>query len=279
MFDGDRTRPGAKMNMSKPNPRRNAFRVAGVTVNIRSMRQALSTIIGDAKRGRGFCFFTLNLDHCAKLRTNLQFQDAYRSARYITADGFPVVLLGKLNGVPLTRTTGSDLMGPLCARAARHGLPIFIIGPSAEVLQRAGTRLVAYLPSLRIVDSYAPGRNFDANSIDADVAIERIRQSRARLCLIALGAPRQEIFAARCHAQMPEIGFVCVGAALDFIAGTGTRAPRLLREHGLEWMWRLLSDPRRLAARYLRCAAVFPLLAVEAIPKAISARLGGAQDR
>jgi N-acetylglucosaminyldiphosphoundecaprenol N-acetyl-beta-D-mannosaminyltransferase len=260
--------------MSEPNPVRTAFRVAGVTVNIRSMRQALLAVIEDTKRGRGFCFFTLNLDHCAKLRTDLQFQDAYRQARYVTADGFPIVLLGKFNGVALKRTAGSDLMPPLCAEAARHDLPIFIIGPSAEVLQRACTRLVGHLPRLQIVGSYAPGRNFDANSIDADVAIERIRQSRAQLCFIALGAPRQEIFAARCLAQMPETGFICVGAALDFLAGTGTRAPRLLRDHGLEWLWRLLGDPRRLAARYLRCAAVFPLLAVEAIPKAISARLG-----
>lgn len=260
--------------MSEPNPGRSAFRVAGVTVNIRSMRQALSTVVEDAKRGRGFCLFTLNLDHCAKLRTDLQFHDAYRRARYVTADGFPIVFLGKLNGVTLRRTCGSDLMRPLCTEAARHDLPVFIIGPSAEVLQRAGARLVGHLPRLQIVGSYAPGRNFDANSIDADVAIERIRQSRARLCFIALGAPRQEIFAARCLAQMPEMGFICVGAALDFLAGTGTRAPRLLREHGLEWLWRLLSDPRRLAARYLRCAAVFPLLVAEAIPKAISARLG-----
>lgn len=251
-----------------------AFSVAGVTVNIRSMRQALETVVEDAKRGRGFCFFTLNLDHCAKLRTDLQFQGAYRCARYVTADGFPIVLLGKLNGVALRRTAGSDLMGPMCAEAAHHGLPVFIIGPSSEVLQRAGTRLVGNLPRLRIVGSYAPGRNFDANSIDADVAIERIRQSQAQLCFIALGAPRQEIFAARCLAQIPDRGFICVGAALDFIAGTGTRAPRLLREYGLEWLWRLLSDPRRLATRYLRCAAVLPVLAAEAIPKAIFARLG-----
>jgi N-acetylglucosaminyldiphosphoundecaprenol N-acetyl-beta-D-mannosaminyltransferase len=260
--------------MSNQSPRKDAFSVAGVTVNVRSMRQAVSTAVEDTKSGRGFCFFTLNLDHCVKLRTNPQFQDAYRRARYVTADGFPIVLLGKLNGVPFRRTTGADLMAPLCGEAARHGLRVFIIGPSTEVLQRAGGRLTEHMPQLQIVGSYAPGRNFDANSVDALVAIERIRQSRAQLCFIALGAPRQEIFAARCLVQMPEIGFICVGAALDFIAGTGTRAPRFLREHGLEWLWRLLSDPRRLAARYLRCAAVFPLLAVEAIPKAISARLG-----
>lgn len=260
--------------MAEPSHRESAFKVAEVTVNIRSIRHALSTVIGDAQRGRGFCLFTLNLDHCAKLRTNRQFEDAYRHARYVTADGFPIVLLGRLNGASLTRTTGADLLAPLCAQAARHHLAVFLIGPSENVLLHASTRLVGNMPRLQIVGSYAPGRNFDANSIDADVAIERIRRSGARLCFIALGAPRQEIFAARCFSQMPDVGFICVGAALDFIAGTGTRAPRLFRNYGFEWLWRLLTDPRQLAARYMRCAAIFPLLAVETIPKAIFARFG-----
>src|SRR5690349_508094 len=105
--------------MSEIDSRTRAFGVAGVTVNIGTMRQALSTVIEDARRGRGFCFFTLNLDHCDKLRTDLQFRDAYRCARYVSADGFPIVLLGRLNGVPVRRTCGSDLMGPLCEQAAR----------------------------------------------------------------------------------------------------------------------------------------------------------------
>ncbi|HET7850695.1 MAG TPA: WecB/TagA/CpsF family glycosyltransferase [Pseudolabrys sp.] len=240
------------------------------------MWQAVSAPVADAKRGCGFCLFTINLDHCAKLRSNPQFQDAYRCARYVTADGFPIALLGRLHGFPVRRTTGADLLTPLCAQAACHRLPVFLLGPSTEVLRRVRAQLSERMPRLQVVDSYAPGPNFDPHALDADLAIQRIRRSGARLCFIALGAPRQEIFAARCHAQMPEIGFICVGAALDFLAGNQTRAPRFFRDHGLEWLWRLLSDPRRLALRYLRCAAIFPRLAAEVIPQAISARLGRA---
>ncbi|MBX6328372.1 MAG: WecB/TagA/CpsF family glycosyltransferase [Pseudolabrys sp.] len=256
--------------MSEPNASIATFDVADVTVNIPSMKDAVSAAITDARHGRGFCLFTLNLDHCVKLRAEPQFRNAYREARYVTADGFPIVLIGRLKGIPVSRTTGADLVLPLCAQAARHGLPVFLLGPSAEVLRRAGARMVDRLPRLQIVGSYAPGPNFDPHSGDADAAIESIRRSGARLCVVALGGGRGEIFAARCLARTPEVGFVCVGAALDFLSGRQRRAPRFLREHGLEWLWRLLTDPRRLAARYLRCAAVFPRLVAEAVPQIMS---------
>jgi len=259
--------------MSEPNASIGTFAVAGVAINIAGMHEAVATAIADVQRRRGFCLFTLNLDHCVKLRAEPQFREAYRAARYVTADGFPVVLLGRLNGIRIRRTTGADLLLPLCAQASYCGLPVFLLGPSAEVLQRAGARLVDRLPRLRLVGSHAPGPDFDPTSREADAAIERISRSGARLCIVALGGGRGEIFAARCLARVPEVGFVCVGAALDFLAGRQKRAPRFLREHGLEWLWRLLSDPRRLAARYLRCAAVFPRLAAEALPQIISGRL------
>jgi len=250
------------------------FRVDGISINVHSMHQAVSTITAAAESGHGFCVFTLNLDHCNKLRTDPRFLAAYRRARFVTADGFPIVLLGRLNGVPVRRTTGADLLEPLSAQASRTGLPVFILGPSPAVIARASEELQRRVGELAVVGSYAPGPNFDPESLEADAAIERIRRSGARLCFVALGAPRQEIFAARCLERAPGVGFVCVGAALDFLAGTQVRAPRFFQEHGLEWLWRLLSNPQRLAARYLRCAAVLPRLVIDAIPQAITVRRG-----
>ncbi len=260
--------------MSGPNVHEStSFGVAGITVNIGSIRQALATAIADLNSGQGFCLFTLNLDHCVKLRSDPKFRNAYSSARYVTADGFPIVLLGRLNGDPVRRTTGADLLAPLCVQAARHAVPVFLLGPKMDVIDRAHAWLARRAPNLRVVGSYAPGPDFDPESIDADLAMERIRQSGARLCFIGLGAPRQEIFSARCHAEVPGTGFVCVGAAFDFLAGTQTRAPQFFRNHGLEWLWRLSNNPRRLAARYLQCATAFPPLAAESIARAIFARV------
>lgn len=250
------------------------FRVDGISINVHSMPQAVSTIAAAAENGHGFCVFTLNLDHCNKLRSDPKFYAAYKRARFVTADGFPIVLLGRLNGVPVRRTTGADLLEPLSAEALQRRLPVFLLGPSQSVIARATSELRRRIGDLDVVGTYAPGANFDADSFDADVAMERIRQSGARLCFVALGAPRQEIFAARCLERVPGVGFVCVGAALDFLAGTQVRAPRFFQKHGLEWLWRLSSNPQRLAVRYLRCAAVIPRLLAGAIPQAITARKG-----
>lgn len=250
------------------------FRVGGISINVHSMPQAVSDIIAAAENGHGFCAFTLNLDHCHKLRSDRRFHEAYRRARFVTADGFPIVLLGRLNGVQVRRTAGSDLLKPLCAQAAQRRVPVFLFGPNPHVIARATDELRKRIGPFDIVGSYAPGPSFDPESLESDLAIERIRQSGARLCFIALGAPRQEIFAARCLDRVPGVGFVCVGAALDFLAGTQVRAPRFFQSYGLEWLWRLSSNPRRLTVRYLRCAAALPRLVAEAIPQAIIARRG-----
>ena len=260
--------------VSESNARRESFDVDDATVNIRSMPEAVTAVITAARREEGACLFTLNLDHCTKLRSDWQFRAAYRRAKFITADGFPIVFLGRLNGVSLSRTTGSDMVWPLCEEAARHKVPIFLFGASMPVLRKAQLQMLKRLPGIDIVGIHAPPPAFDPGSAEADRAMELIRRSGARLCIVALGAPRQEVFAARCLDAVPGVTFVCLGAGLDFVAGTQTRAPQFFRDRGLEWLWRLMSNPRRLGLRYLKCAGAVPRLAAEAIPHAISIRMG-----
>ena len=103
----------------------------------------------------------------------------------------------------------------------------------------------------------APQYGFDPRSNIADKAIEEIAASGARLCFVALGAPKQELFADRAYAAHQEIGYLCIGAALDFLAGHQQRAPRLMQKTGTEWLYRLVMNPRRLLGRYTRSAALF----------------------
>ncbi len=253
---------------------RRDFRVNGVAINVRSMPEAIAHVCVAAQDDSGGCVFTLNLDHCNKLRSDPKFRDAYARARFVTADGFPIVLLGRLNGIPVQRTTGADLLEPVCAEASRLGLPVFLMGPNPGVIGRATEELRRRVGALDVAGSYAPSAQFDPESSEADDAIERIRRSGARICFLAVGAPRQEIFAARCQEQLPGVALVCVGAALDFLAGTQVRAPQAFQAIGLEWLWRLSSNPGRLALRYARCVALVPRLVAAAIPQAISARRG-----
>jgi exopolysaccharide biosynthesis WecB/TagA/CpsF family protein len=237
------------------------------------MTQAVDEIIHAARNGETFSVHTLNLDHFVKLRSNPAFRDAYGRARFVTADGFPIVMLSRLLGVRIERTTGADLVEPLCQEAGKKGLSIFLLGSNDPTLATTARRLSSRYRGLRVAGCYAPGSNFDPCSDEADVAIGNIRASGAKLCFVALGAPRQELFAARCLDALDGTGVLCIGAALDFIAGTQPRAPAMAQKYGFEWAWRMIRDPRRLGSRYARCAAVVPGLLARTLPQIIDARM------
>src|SRR5260370_20447677 len=137
---------------------------------------------------------------------------------------------------------------------------------NARTLSITAKRLSEGVRRLEVAGYYAPGAHFDPYSREADFAIDCIRASGAKLCFVALGAPRQELFAARCLDRLNGTGLLCIGAALDFIAGTQNRAPSLTQKVGLEWAWRMLREPRRLRPRYSRCIAVVPRLVAPHIP-------------
>jgi N-acetylglucosaminyldiphosphoundecaprenol N-acetyl-beta-D-mannosaminyltransferase len=247
--------------------------VDGVTINVLSLPQAVSSIVSAAQSGDNFSVCTLNLDHVVKLQQHSDFRAAYRRARFVTADGFPIVVLSRLLGTRIRRTTGADLVEPVCRQARRKQLPIFMMGSNDRTLAITAKRLSERFRGLEVAGYYAPGADFDPYSKEADTAIDRIRASGAKLCFIALGAPRQELFAARCLDELNGTGLLCIGAALDFIAGTQTRAPSLTQKIGLEWAWRMLKEPRRLGPRYVRCMAIVPRLLVDTIPQIFNARM------
>ena len=106
---------------------------------------------------------------------------------------------------------------------------------------------------------------FDPTGSAADAAIEEMRASGARVFFLALGAPKQEVFASRAQAMLPKAGFLSIGAGVDFIAGTQTRAPAWVRAVAGEWLWRLALSPKRLAGRYAACIAILPRLTLSAL--------------
>ena len=106
---------------------------------------------------------------------------------------------------------------------------------------------------------------FDPKGESADQAIAALEAAGARLVFLALGAPKQEVFAARAQARLPQTGFLSIGAGLDFLSGTQTRAPKIVRRLALEWFWRLIHSPMRLARRYGQCFMILPALVLRAL--------------
>jgi exopolysaccharide biosynthesis WecB/TagA/CpsF family protein len=202
--------------------------------------------------------FTLNLDHVVKMRKDAEFRAVYRRAGLVTADGFPIVLACRLQGKRVNRVTGSDLIAPICAEAARSGKSIYLFGSSLQVLFKASRFLHERNPGLAIAGVLAPPQGFDPTSEAARRCIETIGNSGADVCFVALGAPKQELFADHGKSLLPNVSFVCIGGGLDFIAGAQVRAPHWMRRWGLEWLWRAAGDPERLLYRYLLCIAALP---------------------
>ncbi|PZQ52148.1 MAG: glycosyltransferase [Rhodovulum sulfidophilum] len=245
---------------------RNTFsiRVRGVdiAVNMPDAACLLETVRERLRGGEGFAVATLNLDHLVKLRRFPRFRDAYARQDLVTADGNPIVWLSRLAGRPVSLVPGSDLVEPLVALATAEGHAVALLGSTETALARAAAHLGARHPGLRVAARLAPGRNFDPEGPEAGAMIDALRASGARLAFLALGAPKQEIFAARCRAALPALGIVSVGAGLDFLAATQRRAPAWVRRAALEWLWRAAADPRRLGRRYAECAIELPALAV-----------------
>lgn len=241
-----------------------AENVDSVYVNVFSRDALLADIETRIAEGRGFTLATLNLDHVVKLRGDPTFRRAYGHHSHITADGRPVVWLSRLAGQQVDLIPGSELTEPVVALAARLETPIAFFGSTQEALDKAEAELLRRHPGLNVAVKIAPAMGFDPNGAAAAAAIEEIGASGARLCFLALGAPKQEVFAARAQTQLPMTGFLSFGAGLDFVAGTQTRAPKLFRVLALEWLWRLGSNPRRFARRYAACFAILPDLTWQA---------------
>ena len=238
--------------------------IDGQPIQIATMADVLEKTMARLKAGLGFTLFTLNMDHLVKRRVDPAFRAAYSRANFVTADGAPLVWLAARQGVKVERTTGADMLLPLCGAAAAAGIPISLFGSSPESLNAAANELRRRFPRIDIRHIEAPKQGFDPASSEAQAAGERMARSGARLCFIALGAPKQELFADRMAPLHPSIGYLGVGAALDFVSGIQKRAPLFFQNNGLEWVWRLLSDPWRLASRYTRCALVLADLTIVA---------------
>ncbi len=224
-------------------------------INVPDQHWLIERLLQDAAEGHGGTVFTINLDHLAKLRSDEGFRSAYRRATYVSADGMPVVVMARAEGVPIERVTGADLVVPLARAAAGAGLSVYFFGGRLEVLERAVAQLRAEIPELLVAGIESPPMGFDPLGAAAREASERIAASGAAFCFVALGAPKQEIFADASAVWSPAVMHLGIGAALDFLAGERRRAPRFFQRLGLEWLWRTLQEPRRLVPRYLRSAA------------------------
>lgn len=179
-----------------------------------------------------------------------RFRSVVNSADLVTSDGIPLVWgLRRLGLSAATRVYGPDLTPLVCEAAAEHAVPVGFYGGSRDTLDRLLVILKGRFPTLRVAYAHSPPfRPLSADEEDA-VALE-IARSGTRILFVGLGCPKQEWWMARHRGRIPAV-MVGVGAAFDMLAGTKPKAPSWMQRAGLEWLFRLAAEPRRLWWRYL----------------------------
>jgi N-acetylglucosaminyldiphosphoundecaprenol N-acetyl-beta-D-mannosaminyltransferase len=190
-----------------------------------------------------------------------RFAEALQAAHLCVPDGISVVLASRLLGQPIPeRVTGGDLMERLCAEAARHGFSVFFLGGLPGAAQTAAVNLQRRYPALKVAGTYCPPYNFERDPMESAHIRQLITEAAPDLLCVAFGAPRQEIWMHQNCPGLPIGAAIAVGAALDTQAGLRKRAPRWTHRAGVEWLYRLLHEPRRLWRRYLIGNGQFVLL-------------------
>jgi N-acetylglucosaminyldiphosphoundecaprenol N-acetyl-beta-D-mannosaminyltransferase len=163
-------------------------------------------------------------------------------AGLVTADGMGVVLASRLMGQPLAeRVAGYDLMHELAARAERAGWRFFLLGAKPEVVAGAARRLRQLYPAISIAGYHDGYFSSERN----DLVLDEIKQSKADILLVAMGAPKQDMWL---HEHLAATGVpigIGIGGSLDILAGTAQRAPLWMQRAGLEWLFRLTKEPKR----------------------------------
>ena len=229
-----------------------------VAVSVKSIADLKAKVCEKVEYNQGFALATINLDHLVKMNSDASFYAAYQAQDYVVADGNPIVWMGRMAGQEMELLPGSDLILPMCQWVADLGGSVALVGSTPAALANAEITMKAACPGLVVAAKISPPFGFDPNSPDARALLQEVHASGARVCFIALGAPKQEILAAYGREIAPQTGFVSIGAGLDFLAGTQERAPKWVRGFALEWLWRLIQSPTRMTGRYARCFAILP---------------------
>lgn len=200
---------------------------------------------------RGFVV-TPNADHVCMYHRNPELRDAYRKAWLVVPDGMPLMWAGRLVGKPFKeKLSGSDMVYLLTEHAAKQGHRVFFLGAADGVAAETAKLLEEMYPGLQIAGTYSPPPGFESDAEHNAKIVDIIRKSRADICYVALGGPKQEIWCSQ-YADLPGMPIcIGVGAGLDFVCGVQRRAPKWMQNAGLEWVYRLCWQPRRLGRRYL----------------------------
>ena len=226
--------------------------VLGVGISVIDQDRAREFLFDAVRNGkRGYVTVT-GVHGVTEAQHDLALKDIFNRALLVTPDGMPMVWMGRLQKHPsIRRVYGPDLMLNICEHSVRQGYSHFLFGGVPSVAEQLKRQLEARFPGLRIVGTYTPPFR-QLNDLELQELQEHVRSARPDFFWIGLSTPKQEFFMSQYLSMLPQAKILIgVGAAFDLLTGRIRQAPRWIQRTGLEWLFRLGQEPKRLWRRYL----------------------------
>jgi exopolysaccharide biosynthesis WecB/TagA/CpsF family protein/anti-anti-sigma factor len=233
----------------------NKNKVNLLNVNIDNLTEA--EVLEKLERG---VVFTPNVDHLVLLQNDPEFVKVYETADYKLCDSKILYFVSRFMGTPIReKISGSDFLPHFCEyHKTNEDIKIFLLGAKEGVAKKAQENINAKIGRQIVIGAHSPSFGFEKNEEECLKIIEIIQNSGATVLAVGVGAPKQEKWIHKYKDKLSNIKiFLAIGASIDFEAGNKKRAPKWMIEVGLEWLYRLLSEPKRLWKRYLLGGAIF----------------------
>lgn len=220
-------------------------------VNNFDMCETLQAIESLLKANKKAYIVPINVDVVIKIEKDEYLKKIVNNAEIVVVDGKPLIWVSKLHKRPVkAKISGSDLVPLLFERGAKKGYKFFLIGGKEGVAEKAKNNLEKNNPEIQIVGTYAPPIGFNENEEELKKINEMINRSKADIVIACFGCPKQEKWIYENYMKYNAKISICAGATVDFLAGNIKRAPKWMSEHGLEWFYRFLQEPKRMFKRY-----------------------------
>lgn len=228
------------------------LRLMNTEIDNLTMDETLDAIDNLIKEDNCSYVVTPNVDHIVQLERDEELKRVYENASLILTDGKPLIWISNWYKTPIKeKISGSDLFPRVCDLAAKKGYTMYLLGAAEGVAAKAANNLMNKYKGLNIVGTYSPPFGFEKDKAELKKIESQIQDVHPDILIVGLGCPKQEKYM---YHHCKELGVPIsfgLGASIDFEAGNIKRAPKWMSEHGLEWLYRITQDPKRLAKRYL----------------------------
>lgn len=233
--------------------------ICGVRIDNYSLNESIEEIINHILFNQKPKYVvTPNAQHIILLQNDRDFQEVYQNAFLSVPDGVPLLWAARLLKTPLSgRVNGTDLFEKLCKVAAEQDLKVFLLGGSPGVAEKTKITLQKHNPQLKVVGTYCPFYGFESDPIELARINHTIQTANPDILFVALGSPKQELWIYNNYKSLGVPISLGIGASFELVSGVVPRAPKLMQRIGMEWLFRLVMEPRRLWKRYVICNTLF----------------------